>query len=116
MEVVWIAILAMISAVLIVNLGLGDAIAEVSGKILKCPTCLSFWGTLAALIYNGTDIIIAVSLSILAAYFSNFVGIILMMLNRLYTWLYGKETEKRSNSTDGKCEGDHDANGNTCGD
>lgn len=102
MEAVWIAILAMLSAVLIVNLGLGDAIAEVSGKILKCPTCLSFWGALAALLYNGTEIIIAVSLSILVAYLSNFVGIVLMMFNRLYTWLYGKETANQDrNETDG---------------
>ncbi|MDE6534563.1 MAG: hypothetical protein K2K82_00975 [Muribaculaceae bacterium] len=101
MEAVWIAVLSMLSAVLIVNLGLGDAIAEVSGKILKCPTCLSFWGALAALLYNGTEIIIAVSLSILVAYLSNFVGIVLMMLNRLYTWLYGKETNQNRNETDG---------------
>ena len=102
MEAVWIATLAMLSAVLIVNLGLGDAIAEVSGKILKCSTCLSFWGALAALLYNGTDIVIAVSLSILVAYLSNFVGIVLMMFNRLYTWLYGKETTNQNrNETDG---------------
>lgn len=102
MEAVWIAMLAMLSAVLIVNLGLGDAIAEVSGKILKCPTCLSFWGALAALLYNGTEIIIAVSLSILVAYLSNFVGIVLMMFNRLYTWLYGKETRNQNRTeTDG---------------
>lgn len=102
MEAVWIAVLAMLSAVLIVNLGLGDAIAEVSGKILKCPVCLSFWGALAALVYNGTDIVIAVSLSILVAYLSNFVGIALMMLNRLYITLYGKETANQNrNETDG---------------
>lgn len=102
MEAVWIAVLAMLSAVLIVNLGLGDAIAEVSGKILKCPVCLSFWGALAALVYNGTDIVIAVSLSILVAYLSNFVGIALMMLNRLYIMLYGKETANQNrNETDG---------------
>lgn len=99
MEAVWIATLAMLSAVLIVNLGLGDAVAQVSGKILQCPTCLSFWGALAALLYDGTDIIIAVSLSILVAYLSNFVGIGLMMLNRLYTWLYGKETTNRDKTS-----------------
>ncbi len=101
MEAVWIAVLAMLSAVLIVNLGLGEAIADVSGKILKCPTCLSFWGALAALLYNGTDIVIAVSLSILVAYLSNFIGIVLMKLNRLYTWLYGKETAKQNRNETG---------------
>lgn len=102
MEAVWIAVLAMLSAVLIVNLGLGEAIAAVSGKILKCPTCLSFWGALVALLINGTEVIVAVSLSILAAYLSNFVGIVLMMLNRLYTWLYGKEAANQNRTkTDG---------------
>lgn len=96
MEVVWIAALVMISAVLIVNLGLGAAVAKVSGKILQCPICLSFWGVLAALLYYGTDIIVAVPLSILAAYLSNFAGIVLMMLNRLYDWLYGKKESKHA--------------------
>lgn len=107
MEAVWIAMLVMLSAVLIVNLGLGEAIAEISEKILKCPTCLSFWGALAALLYDGTDIVIAVSLSILVAYLSNFVGIVLMMFNRLYSWLYGKETAK-PNRTDADTDGDGD--------
>lgn len=101
MEAVWIAMLAMLSAVLIVNLGLGDAIAEVSGKILRCPICLSFWGALAALLYTGTEIIIAVSLSILFAYLSNFFSVVLMMLNRLYIWLYGKETANQNRNETG---------------
>ena len=95
MEAVWIAVLAMLSAVLIVNLGLGEAIAQVSGKILKCPICLSFWGALAALLYNGTEIIIAVSLSILAAYLSNFVGIILMILNKWHERLWQRNSRQK---------------------
>lgn len=96
MEVVWIAVLAMMSAVMIVHLGLGAAVAKVSGKILQCPICLSFWGVLAALLYHDTDIIVAVPLSILAAYISNFTGIVLMMFNRLYDWLYGKKESKHA--------------------
>lgn len=90
MEAVCIAALAAVSAVLIVNLGLGEAIAKVSGKILQCPICLTFWGSLAALLLYRTDIIVAVLLSIAASYLSNFLGIVLMMCNRLYDWLYGK--------------------------
>ena len=98
MEAVWIAALATVSAVLVVNLGLGDAVAKVSGKILQCPMCLSFWGSLAALLLYGTDIIVAVPLSVAAAYVSNYVGIILMMCNRLYDWLYGKTKSKHEES------------------
>lgn len=95
MEAVWIAALAMVSAVLIVNLGLGEAIAQVSGKILQCPTCLTFWGALAALLYRGTDIVVAVSLSILAAYLSNFAGIILMVLNKWYERLWQRNSRQK---------------------
>lgn len=95
MEAVWIAMLAMLSAVLIVNLGLGEAIAEVSGKILKCSTCLSFWGALAALLYHGTEIVIAVSLSIIVAYLSNFVGIVLMILNKWYERLWQRNSKQK---------------------
>ena len=95
MEAVWIAALVMISAVLIVNLGLGEAIAQVSGKILQCPTCLTFWGALAALLYHNTDIVIAVSLSILAAYLSNFTGIILMILNKWYERLWQRNSRQK---------------------
>lgn len=95
MSDIWIAALAMMSAVLIVNLGLGEAIAEVSGKVLRCPTCLSFWGVLAALLFDGADIIIAVSLSIFAAYLSNFAGIVLHLFNRLYTWLWERANQKK---------------------
>lgn len=95
MEAVWIATLAMVSAVLIVNLGLGEAIAQVSGKILQCPTCLTFWGALAALLYHGADIVVAVSLSILAAYLSNFAGIILMVLNKWYERLWQRNSRQK---------------------
>lgn len=93
MDAVWIATLAMVSAILVVNLGLGEAIAKVSGKILQCPVCLSFWGSLIALLYYNTEIIIAVSLSILASYLSNFVGIILMIANKWYEKLWQRNSK-----------------------
>lgn len=95
MCVVWIALSVMIAATLIVNLGLGEAIARVSGKILQCPLCLSFWGTMAALLYSGADIIVTVVLSILMAYLSNFFGIVLMILNQLYDKLWQRNNRKK---------------------
>lgn len=93
MEAVWIVLSVMVSAVLITNLGLGDAIAEVSGKILKCPLCLSFWASLVVLLWHGENIIVAVALSILASYLSNYFGLLMAVLNKLYTRLWQK-TEK----------------------
>lgn len=85
----------MIAATLIVNLGLGEAIAKVSGKILQCPLCLSFWGTMAALLYSGADIIVTVVLSIFMAYLSNFFGIVLMILNQWYDKLWQRNNRKK---------------------
>lgn len=92
---IWIALSVMIAATLIVNLGLGEAIAKVSGKILQCPLCLSFWGTIAALLYSGADIIVTVVLSILMAYLSNFFGIVLMILNQWYDKLWQRNNRKK---------------------
>lgn len=92
---IWIALSVMIAATLIVNLGLGEAIAKVSGKILQCPLCLSFWGTMAALLYSGADIIVTVVLSILMAYLSNFFGIVLMILNQWYDKLWQRNNRKK---------------------
>jgi hypothetical protein len=92
---IWIALSVMIAATLIVNLGLGEAVAKVSGKILQCPLCLSFWGTMAALLYSGADIIVTVVLSILMAYLSNFFGIILMILNQWYDKLWQRNNRKK---------------------
>lgn len=91
---VWIALTVMVSAVLIVNLGLGDAIAEVVCKVLKCSLCLSFWATLAVFVYRGSDIVEAVALSIIVSYLSNFFGLILSTINKLYTKLW-RLTESR---------------------
>lgn len=92
---IWIALSVMIAATLTVNLGLGEAIAKVSGKILQCPLCLSFWGTMAALLYSGADIIATVVLSILMAYLSNFFGIVLMILNQWYDKLWQRSNRKK---------------------
>lgn len=95
MGVFWIALSVMVASVLVVNLGLGEAIAKVSDKVLQCPTCLTFWGTLGALLYNGADVVLAVVLSILMAYVSNYFGILLTVLNRLYEKLWERSNAKK---------------------
>lgn len=92
---VWIAICAAISAVLMQHLGLCEAIAEVIGKIAKCHVCCCFWGTLVALLYSGCGIIAAMSLSIIMAYLSNYFGIILMLMQKLYDKLWQKINKKK---------------------
>lgn len=88
------ALLALISATLIQHLGLAEAISKVITKITSCNQCFVFWSSLAALIYNGCDPIGAVVLSILSAYLSNWFILLLMYLQRLFTYLYDKEKQK----------------------
>lgn len=92
---VWIAICAAISAVLMQHLGLCEAIAEVIGKIARCHVCCCFWLTLAALLYSGCEIIAAISLSIIMAYLSNYFGILLMLTQKIYEKLWQKINKKK---------------------
>lgn len=91
----WIAICAAISAVLMQHLGLCEAIAEVIGKIAKCHVCCCFWLTIVALLYSGCGIIAAVSLSIVMAYLSNFFSIVLVLAQKIYDRLWEKTNKQK---------------------
>lgn len=71
-----------------VHLGLFEAICEVASKIAVCYKCACFWGCMAAMVISGADAITAVTLSIIAAYLSNWVGLLLVQLNKLYDVLW----------------------------
>ena len=88
MDMTWMALAIMVASTLIINLGLGEAIADVSSKILKCPVCLTFWSTMASMYYYDADITTMLVLSISMAYLSNYFGLILSMLNKLYDRLW----------------------------
>lgn len=79
-----IALVAMIVAVLAHHLGLSEAIAKVVSKIARCPKCLTFWLVLLVLMITCENTIVAISLSLLCAYLSNWVGLLLMWLNKTY--------------------------------
>lgn len=79
-----IALIVMVSAVLIQHLGLSEAFTDVVAKIAKCQMCFTFWSVLAALLYAGCDFIITIALSIFMAYISNWMGLLLIVLQNLY--------------------------------
>ena len=83
-----IAICAAISAILMQHLGLIEAIVEIITKISKCHQCCCFWLTLITLIFSGCNIIAAVLLSIVLAYLSNFVVLLLIQIQKYYDWLW----------------------------
>ena len=90
MEAVWIMPAMAFAATLAVHLGLTEAIASVVSKIAGCEKCASFWCTAAALWLSGADLIVIVTLSILAAYASHWVGIILIVLQHIYNKVWQK--------------------------
>lgn len=99
---IWIALAVMVASTLIVNLGLGEAIADVSSKILKCPVCLTFWSTMASLYYYDSDIITMLVLSISMSYLSNYFGLIVYGLNLLYDKIWMVLNKKRTRKKIGR--------------
>lgn len=85
---VWIMLTMALAATLAVHLGLPEAIAEVVGKVAKCEKCTSFWATGAALWYGGADLTAIVALSILAAYLSHWIGLLLIVMQKIFTRLW----------------------------
>lgn len=86
-----IALIVMMTAVMAQHLGLSDAVAKVVSKVLKCPRCLSFWTVLFVLVMLGCDLIIAMGLSVLMAYLSIWIGLLLGKLNYLYDKLWRRK-------------------------
>ena len=78
----------MVGAILGQHLGLFEAISRIVFKISKCPKCSTFWVCLAILLFSGDNPIIAIILSIVAAYMSHWVGLLLILLNQLYNKIW----------------------------
>ena len=91
---VGIAILTMVVSTMAVQLGLPQAISSIVRKVCECHKCLSFWSTLIVLLYFGSDIFVAVLLSIVAAYISNWTAIALIILNKIYEKVWERVNRK----------------------
>ena len=83
-----IALIVMMLATLAHHLGLPEAIARVGLKVAKCPKCLSFWIALLVLVFVGCNVFIAIGLSLIVAYLSFWIGLLLGWLNRKYDELW----------------------------
>lgn len=83
MKFVGIAALLMTVATVAVHLGLPQAIAGVVTKICRCHKCLSFWLTLIGLTLIGCPLDLVVLLSIAAAYMSDWLGMLLVVINKI---------------------------------
>ena len=79
-----IALIVMILATLANHLGLTEANSDIFRKIARCPKCCSFWATLFVLVLLECNLFIAIGLSILAAYLSYWVGLVFIIMQKLY--------------------------------
>lgn len=92
---VMIAMAAMLVAVLAHHLGLSEAVAEVVTRIAECPKCLSFWTAMVCMVYCECPLAFAVLLSLLCAYMSNWVGLLLVWLARKYNGLWQRLNKRK---------------------
>lgn len=92
---VLIALLSMMVLVTANHLGLSEAVSSVLSKVLRCPKCLSFWGTLFILLYLGEKSIVAVGLSVAISYLSHWFGLLLIFLNKKYNQLWERINKGR---------------------
>ena len=90
------ALAATVAAMLIQHLGLAQAVAAVLARIASCMQCTVLWCVLAALAYRRCDPVAAVALAVLAAYASHWLSLLLIYLQRTFTYIYyGKGTEQK---------------------
>lgn len=79
------------AALLVQHLGLTEAVAKIAWKILSCSQCMVFWSVLSALLYKACDIVIAVVLAAFMSYISNWLVLLLIILQRKFTKTHEKE-------------------------
>lgn len=84
----------MVNATLAIHLGLTVALGKLITKILSCNKCLTFWCTLLILYLFNCNIIIAVLLSLLGAYTSNWFALILVKFNQKYIEIWQRLNKK----------------------
>lgn len=86
-----IALATLVAVCLAHHLGLIEAAYKVAGKIAKCPMCCTFWACLIVLLISDAGLGPAICISVVAAYLSNWVGLILDSLAKLYTRLWTRK-------------------------
>lgn len=94
--IVLTAIAVMIAATLIQHLGLAEAVSQVIIKVSGCNQCFVFWTSMMAMLYLHQNVVLAVVLSILMSYASNWFILLLIWLQRKYTEIYGNENENEN--------------------
>lgn len=88
MECVLIALVCMMVGVTAHHLGLTEEAAKIVSKIAECPKCCTFWISLFVLTIKGCDLFVSVVMSLFMAYLSFYFGLALVVLQKLYDWIW----------------------------
>lgn len=88
------ALVAAFVALLSQHLGLMQEFARIFTKISRCPKCTTMWVTLGVLILCGYEILVAAALSLIMAYLSYWLGLILIIFQAIYNKLWQRLQRK----------------------
>lgn len=90
-----LALFVMIAATLAQHLGLLDAIAMIVKKVCSCGMCSTFWACMIVLLFVSKNIVVSASISIVAAYLSNWFQLLLMWMQDKYNDIWLKLNKKQ---------------------
>ena len=83
-----VAIISMCVVLIAHHLGFIGKVYAVVGEIARCSMCSVFWVTALVLWYYGAQAFEIIALSFAVAYLSNWVGIGIELLSRLYEMVW----------------------------
>lgn len=86
-----------VSCVLFVQMGLGEAVQQVlqlKWRIASCPKCLTWWTTLAYLLVSGNGLLVSVATSFVASYVALWLALLYDVLAYLYNNIYEQITKE----------------------
>lgn len=92
-----ITVIAMVCISLAHYLGLVTRIAEIAQEIAGCSMCSTFWGTLVLLCILGCPFMVAVALSLSAAYLSNWLSLLYWWVSNKYDRLWERLNKNSKN-------------------
>lgn len=92
----WIAtaLLTALTAAVAHHLGLVEKAAGIVTEIAKCPRCTVFWITFSVLLMGHTDLVISAAMSMTLAYFTDWFGLLLFRLAKMYERLWRRQRKR----------------------
>ena len=85
----WVVAITSMCVVLIAHhLGFIGKVYAIVGEVARCSMCSVFWVTMCVLWYYGGTLFEVIALSFVVAYLSNWAGIAVETLSRMYEMVW----------------------------